>query len=107
MSRDIFGCHNQKGWGCYRHLMGARGATKLLFVYYLEALEFELRALHLSGRHSTAPPALFAFSCFSDKVSCFCLRPALDCDPPTYASCIAGMRGAATTPGLFVEIGSC
>jgi hypothetical protein len=35
-------------------------------------------------------PALFCFSYFSDKVSQFCPAPASNCDPSTYASCIAG-----------------
>jgi hypothetical protein len=34
------------------------------------------------------PLSLFAFNCFSDRVSYFCL----DCDPPISASCVAWMR---------------
>jgi hypothetical protein len=39
-------------------------------------------------------PSPFHFSYFSDIGShSFWLRLAADCDPPTYASCIAGMTG--------------
>jgi hypothetical protein len=52
---------------------------------------FELRAsqLLLLGRCSTTwdtSPALFCFSHFSDRVSCFCRVLASDCNPPTSGS---------------------
>jgi hypothetical protein len=52
-----------------------------------------LSLLGRCSRHgSTAvPPALFCLSCFSGRVLCFCLGPASDCHPSTYASCIAGI----------------
>jgi hypothetical protein len=37
-------------------------------------------------RHTSRP---FSFSFFSDRVSYFYLEPALDCDLPTYAFCVA------------------
>jgi hypothetical protein len=52
-------------------------------------------------------PALFVFSYFSDRAFCFCLGLALDGDPPTYASCVAGYRCVSPHPDprLFVEMG--
>jgi hypothetical protein len=46
---------------------------------------FELRALHLLGRHYTTwatPPALLTLGHFLDRISLFCLR-LLGLDPPT------------------------
>jgi hypothetical protein len=56
----------------------------------LVALEFELL---LGTRFTTWArlPALFCFSYFSGRVLCFCLWLALNLDPPTYASQVAGM----------------
>jgi hypothetical protein len=49
-------------------------------------LGFELRALHFMQTlyHLTHTSSPFCFI-FSDKVSFFCLGPALDCHPPTYS----------------------
>jgi hypothetical protein len=35
----------------------------------------------------------FCFSYFSNRVSHFCQGPVSDCDPPTYASHVAGTTG--------------
>jgi hypothetical protein len=65
--------------------------TLFCFALFLVALKIELRALHLLGK-SLKPqlPPFFAFSCFLGRVSCFLPMLALDCDPPTYTSCVVG-----------------
>jgi hypothetical protein len=39
------------------------------------------------------PPDLFCLSCFPGRVLCFLPGTSLDCDPPIYASHIAGITG--------------
>jgi hypothetical protein len=53
------------------------------------ALEFELRDLRMLGG---ALP-LFALVIFQIGPHAFCLEMALDCDPPTSTSCVAGKTG--------------
>jgi hypothetical protein len=47
----------------------------------------------------------FCFSYFSDRVSCVCLEPDLDCDPPTYTSLLAGITCVCHHAHLLVEMG--
>jgi hypothetical protein len=55
---------------------------------------------------SHAPSTPFCFSYFSDRISRFARESASDCDPPTYAFCIAGPQAWATIPGLLAEMGA-
>jgi hypothetical protein len=75
--------------------------------FLLVVLGFELRALHLLGRCSTSvtSPTPFCFSYFSDRVLCFLPGPTLDCNPPTYASCAAGITGMGhcTKPVCYIS----
>jgi hypothetical protein len=71
---------------------------KTLCIFFLAILGFELKTLHLLGRHSTAwavPPILFALV---ESSSHFFALAGLDQDPPTYASHI-GMT--ATMPSFL------
>jgi hypothetical protein len=81
------------------------------FFCLLEVLGFELRACiakqalyHLSHTPPTNP---FCFSYFLDRSLCFYLEQASDCDPPTYASHVAGVTDAYHHSQWFVETGSC
>jgi hypothetical protein len=52
--------------------------------FFLVVLGFELKTLHLLGRHSTGwamPPALSALIILEIE-SCFCAQAELDCNPP-------------------------
>jgi hypothetical protein len=43
--------------------------------------------------HLSHAPNPFGFCYFSARVSCFCLEPVLDHDPPIYAFHVAGITG--------------
>jgi hypothetical protein len=47
-------------------------------------------------------PVIPCFSYFADRVSQFCLEPALDLNSPIYASFIAKITRQATMPSLFL-----
>jgi hypothetical protein len=48
---------------------------------------------------------LFCLSYFSGRPLCFYLGPGLDCDPPTYAFCVAGTTVALGGDNLsFAEL---
>jgi hypothetical protein len=73
----------------------------LLVTFFFAILEFELKALHLLGRHSTTwamSPALFCFSYFSE--SCFYCQPGLQSSYTV--SCIAGMTCTHYHAQLFI-----
>jgi hypothetical protein len=71
--------------------------------FFLVVLEFELRALHLLGRHSNTW-ALFCFSYFSDRVLHFCLgwTTVLLPMPPMYL----GPQARTIMSSLLVEMGT-
>jgi hypothetical protein len=69
-------------------------------------LAFELRFLCLHKRHSTTgakPTIIFCFSYFSHMVSYFSPELASNYDPPTYASCIAGITGMHSHTQLKIQ----
>jgi hypothetical protein len=55
-------------------------------------LGFELRVSCLLGRHLSHTFVSFCFGSFRDRVSLYAWV-GLDCDPPSYASCIVGITG--------------
>jgi hypothetical protein len=93
-----------------RYLLKFRYFSKERWNFFVgTVLRFEIRAsLLLSNQSNTSATQSgpFSFSYFSHSILLFCLGPALDNDPSSYESCIAGMTGA-TTPSLLVDMGSC
>jgi hypothetical protein len=68
-------------WFCFSYLF--------VYLLFLVIGNFELYALHLPGKCSTTqatPPALFGFSYFLSRISCFCPGLASGCDSTSYAS---------------------
>jgi hypothetical protein len=83
-----------------------------LHVFPFAVLGFELRASCLLDSalllvsHALSPP-FFHFNYFSASVSRFFLGLALDCDPPTYTSCITGITNVglhACSPSLLLRV---
>jgi hypothetical protein len=76
--------------------------TCSLCVCVCVVLEFELRASHLTGRHSTTwtmpPTFFFFFRYFWIGSPIFWLGLASDCNPTT---CVAGSVDMCHTPGFF------
>jgi hypothetical protein len=75
------------------------------FIYLV--LEFELRALYLTGKCSVTqarPPALFVLCYFSDRASWFLSRPDSDCISPYLCLMHSWYYSMHTHADFFVEM---
>jgi hypothetical protein len=85
----------EKWFTRYKFLQFPKNNGFFFSFLFLTVRGVELRASDLLSRHSATwatPKALFALGIFY-VVSCIYVQAGLDCNPPIYTSCLAGMRG--------------